>query len=482
MPGFQFSQENKMTAQIKGFIRPYHSRLTFLFRLIDFFWIFALLWVFVLIRGISFTSAYVVIAALSCILFYIFSDIRKLHTSWRGGNLLGAEIKTLWLVWIGVISVDVLLGFATKTSADYSRLVILHWMFFVPVVLSLWRVLIRSIMNRLRRVGRNSRTVAIAGAGALGLRLAETILSSPYMGMRLTGFFDDFKEKDISMPQGGESFKIRGNLDEMVTWALTGNVDIIYIALPKQADERIRELVERLADSSVFVYVVPDLYFLDLLNARWVNLGGISAVSIYESPYDGFDGWLKRFEDLLLGSLILIIVALPMIIIAIGIKFSSPGPVIFKQKRHGLRGKILVWKFRTMSVCEDGDVIEQARRNDPRVTRFGAFLRKTSLDELPQFINVLQGRMSIVGPRPHAVAHNEYYRKLIPGYMLRHRVRPGITGLAQVHGWRGETDTVDKMENRVKDDIQYLRNWSIWLDIKIIFLTVFGKKAKRNAH
>ncbi len=471
-----------MTPKTQGFIRPYHSRLAVIFRLFDFIWIFSLLWVFVLLRGISFTSIYGLAGAISCILFYIFSDIRKLYTSWRGGNVLGEEIKNLWLVWIGVVFVDIMIAFATKTSADYSRLVILHWMFFVPVVLSLWRFLIRSTMNRLRKRGRNSRTVAIAGAGPLGIRLGEVIVSSPYMGMRLVGFFDDFKEKDTLIKQDEKSFTNRGNLDELVTWALSGKVDMIYIALPKKSDERIRELVEKLSDSSAFVYVVPDLYFLDLLNARWVNLGGISAVSIYESPHNGLNGWLKRTEDLLLGSLILLIIAVPMLVIAIGIKLSSPGPVIFKQKRYGVKGEILVWKFRTMSVCEDGDVIEQARKNDPRVTRFGTFLRRTSLDELPQFINVLQGRMSIVGPRPHAVAHNEYYRKLIPGYMLRHRSKPGITGLAQVHGWRGETETIDKMENRVKDDIQYLRDWSLWLDIKIIFLTVFGKKARKNAH
>jgi len=471
-----------MNAQSKGFIQPYHSRLAVIFRLVDFLLIFSLLWVFVLLRGISFTSIYAVAAAVSCILFYIFSDIRKLYTTWRGGNILGEEIKNLCLVWVGVVFVEILIAFATKTSADYSRLVIVPWMFFVPVVLSLWRVLIRSIMNTLRKRGRNSRTVAIAGAGPFGLRLGEIIASSPYMGMRLIGFFDDFREKDTVITHGENSFEIRGNLDELVTWALAGKVDTIYIALSKKTDERIRELVEKLSDSSAFVYVVPDLYFLDLLNARWVNLEGISAVSVYESPHSGLNGWLKRSEDFLLGSLILLIIAFPMLIIALGVKLSSPGPVIFKQKRYGVKGEIVVWKFRTMSVCEDGDVIEQAHQNDPRVTTFGAFLRRTSLDELPQFINVLQGRMSIVGPRPHAVAHNEYYRKLIPGYMLRHRSKPGITGLAQVHGWRGETETIDKMENRVKDDIQYLRDWSLWLDIKIIFLTVFGKKARKNAH
>lgn len=220
----------------------------------------------------------------------------------------------------------------------------------------------------------------------------------------------------------------------------------------------------------------------DLLRSRWRIIDGIPAVSIYETPFKSVEGLVKRAADIVFSCLAIAIMALPMVIIAIGIRFSSPGPVIFKQRRYGVHGEqIEVWKFRTMTVCEDGSDVPQARRNDPRITRFGVFLRKTSLDELPQFFNVLQGTMSVVGPRPHAVVHNEYYRSRIQGYMLRHKVKPGITGLAQVSGFRGETDTLDKMEGRIRLDLEYIGNWSPLLDLKIVLLTIIkgfvGKRA-----
>ncbi len=192
---------------------------------------------------------------------------------------------------------------------------------------------------------------------------------------------------------------------------------------------------------------------------------------------------LKRVEDIVVGSLIMALIALPMLVIALGVKLTSSGPVFFRQRRYGLNGReIHVLKFRSMTVAEDGDKVTQATQNDKRVTPFGAILRRTSLDELPQFFQVLTGEMSIVGPRPHAVAHNEEFRRLIHGYMLRHMVKPGITGWAQVNGFRGETDTVDKMEKRVEHDIQYIRNWSILLDVRIIWLTIFGRKVRQNAY
>ena len=195
-------------------------------------------------------------------------------------------------------------------------------------------------------------------------------------------------------------------------------------------------------------------------------------IAVCETPFQGSSGILKRASDVLLASLILFSVIPLMIVIAIAVKLTSPGPVIFKQRRYGLNGEpIIIYKFRSMTVCEDGDHVTQAKRNDSRITRIGAFLRRTSLDELPQFVNVLQGRMSIVGPRPHATAHNELYRTQIKGYMLRHIVKPGITGLAQVSGCRGETDTLDKMEMRIQYDLEYLRTWSLWLDLKIILRT-----------
>jgi putative colanic acid biosynthesis UDP-glucose lipid carrier transferase len=221
----------------------------------------------------------------------------------------------------------------------------------------------------------------------------------------------------------------------------------------------------------------------DLMNSRWGYLEDIPYLSLHESPFYGLDGALKRMEDVIFSLFILAIIAVPMLLIAMGIKLSSKGPVFFKQRRYGLNNQeVIVWKFRTMTVQEDGDQIPQASRNDPRVTKLGAFLRKTSLDELPQFINVLQGHMSIVGPRPHAVAHNEYYRKEIYGYTLRHKVKPGITGWAQVNGWRGETDTYNKMRNRVDHDLWYINHWSIYLDLVIILRTLFTGFTDKQAY
>jgi putative colanic acid biosynthesis UDP-glucose lipid carrier transferase len=217
---------------------------------------------------------------------------------------------------------------------------------------------------------------------------------------------------------------------------------------------------------------VPDIFVFDLIQARFGNINGIPVVAVCESPFHGINRVTKRIVDIVFSSLILILISPLMLAIAIGVKLSSPGPVIFKQRRYGLDGEeIKVYKFRTMTVCEDGNNVRQAGKDDNRITRFGRFLRKTSLDELPQFINVLQGRMSIVGPRPHAVAHNELYRTQIKGYMIRHKVKPGITGWAQVNGFRGETDTLQKMKSRIEFDLDYLRNWSLSLDLWIILRT-----------
>jgi putative colanic acid biosynthesis UDP-glucose lipid carrier transferase len=233
-------------------------------------------------------------------------------------------------------------------------------------------------------------------------------------------------------------------------------------------------VVEALRDTTASVYFVPDVFTFSLLTAGFTDLRGIPLVSLWETPFFGLNGWVKRLEDLVLASLILLLISPLMLFIALRVKLSSPGPVIFKQRRYGLDGhEIIVYKFRTMKVCEDGPAIPQATKDDQRVTRLGRFLRSTSLDELPQFFNVLMGTMSIVGPRPHAVAHNEYYRRLIPGYMLRHKVRPGLTGWAQINGWRGETETLDKMEKRVEFDLDYLRHWSLGFDLKIIWLTIW---------
>jgi putative colanic acid biosynthesis UDP-glucose lipid carrier transferase len=251
--------------------------------------------------------------------------------------------------------------------------------------------------------------------------------------------------------------------------------------LPLRAEDRLRQVAESLLDTTASVYYVPDVFIFSLLSSSLTDLRGIPLIALWETPFFGVNGWLKRAEDLVLASLILILVSPLLLFIALGVKLSSPGPIIFKQRRYGLDGhEIMVYKFRTMKVCEDGLDISQATKNDSRVTPFGRFLRRTSLDELPQFFNVLAGSMSIVGPRPHAVAHNEYYRRLIPGYMLRHKVRPGLTGWAQINGWRGETETLEKMEKRVEFDLDYLRRWSLWFDLRIIIITIL--RSFRDSH
>jgi putative colanic acid biosynthesis UDP-glucose lipid carrier transferase len=258
---------------------------------------------------------------------------------------------------------------------------------------------------------------------------------------------------------------------------------MIFISLPMSAQPRIREVIDDLHDSTASIYFLPDVYVFDLMQARFSGVGGIPVVAVCESPFSGVDSVVKNASDFVLALLILLILSPLMLGIALAVVLTSPGPAIFRQRRYGLNGEeITVYKFRSMTVSEDGQNVVQAQKNDSRVTKVGAFLRRTSLDELPQFFNVLQGRMSIVGPRPHAVAHNELYRKLIKGYMLRHKVRPGITGWAQVNGMRGETEVLEKMQGRIDHDLYYLQNWSIWLDLWIIMRTVWVVLRRENAY
>jgi putative colanic acid biosynthesis UDP-glucose lipid carrier transferase len=276
---------------------------------------------------------------------------------------------------------------------------------------------------------------------------------------------------------------VLGRLDQLADYVKSHRVDLIYITLPMASQPRILRLLNELRDTTASIYFVPDIFVFDLIQARMDSINGIPVVAVCETPFFGMNGMLKSASDFVLASLILLMISPLLLALAVGVKLSSPGPVLFRQRRYGLDGRqITVYKFRTMIVQEDGEQVKQATRDDQRITPFGRFLRRSSLDELPQFINVLQGRMSIVGPRPHAVAHNETYRKLINGYMVRHKVKPGITGWAQVNGLRGETDTVEKMRQRIEYDLGYLRNWSLRLDLHIILKTVLLVFRDRRAY
>jgi putative colanic acid biosynthesis UDP-glucose lipid carrier transferase len=459
----------------------FNSRVGLFSAILDASFVGWSLWLLAAALGTHWSDHYSLSLVSAVGLFFFFAQSQDLYRSWRGAAMQQEAIR-IWVAWFWVVLVLLLLSYSTKTSTEYSRRIMLLWFATTPFLLIVWRIMMRLVLGLLRERDINNRKVAIAGARENGIHVAQLLLGSPWMGLRPVGFFDD-RAQTGSRPLACPPVKVQGNLDDLVELASKGKVDIVYITLPLRAEERIRLLISKLSQTTASVYVIPEYFVSDLMKLTWSNIGDLPAISVFETPFFGVDGWLKNAEDFILGSIILFVVFIPMVIISIGVKLSSPGPVIFKQTRYGLRGeKIEVWKFRTMTVCENGSDIKQASRNDSRVTRFGSFLRKTSLDELPQFINVLQGSMSIVGPRPHAVAHNEQYRKIVNGYMLRHKVKPGITGLAQVSGWRGETDTLDKMQKRIEYDLAYIRNWSLWLDMRIIFKTIIKEFTGEHAY
>ncbi len=382
--------------------------------------------------------------------------------------------------WAAVVALLALLGWATRTIGVFDPRVILAWTLATPAALFAAHRLLPLLLPKLLAAEGLHKVAVIAGANDLGRRLAVRLRENPWLGVRVAGYFDDRAADRIPGIAGAENL---GGLSRLADYARANRVDVIYIALPMASQPRILSLLESLRDTTVSIYFVPDIFVFDLIQARVDSVGDLPVVAVCESPFYGLNGILKRASDLVFSTIILAMISPLLVAVALGVKVSSPGPILFKQRRYGLDGrKIVVYKFRTMTVAEDGDLVRQATRNDSRITPFGAFLRKTSLDELPQFINVLQGRMSVVGPRPHAVAHNELYRKLIRGYMIRHKVRPGITGLAQVNGWRGETDTVEKMKGRIEQDLVYLRSWSLLLDLQIILKTVVVVLRKQNAY
>jgi len=383
---------------------------------------------------------------------------------------LALDIVTGWIAIVGLL---VLLGWASRTFGVFDPRVLVTWAVATPVAL----FGAHRFVPRLLAAEGLRKTAVIAGANEHGRGLAERLRSNPMHGVRLMGFFDD------RAPQRIQETNVLGSIGSLADYVRTHNVDIIYIALPMASQPRILKLLEELRDTTASIYFVPDIFVFDLIQARVDSIGDLPVVAVCETPFYGFNGVLKRISDFVIASAALVCLAPLMIAIAIGVKMSSPGPILFKQRRYGVDGRqIIVYKFRSMTVTEDGAEVKQATKNDSRVTPFGAFLRKTSLDELPQFINVLQGRMSVIGPRPHAVAHNELYRKLIRGYMIRHKVRPGITGLAQVNGYRGETETVEKMKLRIEYDLAYLRNWSLVLDLQILLKTIVVVLKKQNAY
>jgi len=465
--------------QKAGAIRRYHSWLTLGHRLLDATVVFALLPILCVARGIHYDQSCQIAAIFGAVLTWIAMGAMDAYRPWRGARLW-QEARVLIGGWLLVVCGLIFTAWVTKSTGIYSRIVIGGWFVSAPLALIAVHFIQRLFLRVLRKSGHNTRTVVIIGAGDLGCQLAKRFQQEKWMGIRIIGCFDDDPRK-TGKSVGG--LPVLGKCLDVYDYVREHGVDKVYLTLPMRAEKRMREVFDLLQDTTASVFLVPDLFVFELMGAREQDIGGMPVFSLCESPLTGPFGVFKRMEDVVLAGLILIIVSPLMVLIALGVKLTSPGPVLFRQRRYGLAGRnIRVWKFRTMTVCEDGEEFHQATRCDPRVTPIGAFLRRTSLDELPQFFNVLQGTMSVVGPRPHAVAHNEQYRKLIKGYMWRHKVKPGITGWAQINGWRGETDTLEKMQKRVEYDLDYIRNWSLWLDIKIVLLTIIRGFTGKNAY
>lgn len=442
--------------------------------------LFAALWLSAFWYGVTINQDYMVAYLVVALLFLYSSQMFKLYRSWRP-NRFSKMILTAWLnIAIGFIGL-LFIAFILKQSETYSRVTISLWGILSLASSYLWRLSFFWYRKIRLAAGYQLKNVAIIGANKVGSDLRFQIEEDTDLGYNFMGFFED---RDRERIIEDSNIHIEGNINEAVLVARSGMIQVLFIVLPLKAEDRINDILLRLGDSTVDVHIVPNLLVNNLIHSRLGQIGEISTLSVFESPYHGANNWLKRTEDIVLSSIILSFISIPLLIIGLMVKLTSRGPILFKQKRYGLGGEeIKVWKFRSMKVHDEkSGAVVQATKGDSRVTRLGAFLRRTSLDELPQFINVLTGGMSIVGPRPHAVSHNEEYRGKIDFYMLRHKVKPGITGWAQINGWRGETDTLEKMEKRVEYDLAYIRNWSLLFDIKIIFLTIFKGFIGKNAY
>ena len=456
-------------AEIKqGLIRQHNSKFIVLGRIIDILVIGVTLWAVLDMVFMSWDAVYTWWLLIAMFSFQVFAEFNDLYKESRGVSISEGG-RQIFISWFYALCTLVIVNQFNPIISPSNQQVFIYWSIAVPIELFSWHIIVYWVIRQFRKMGRNSRRVAIIGDTGLGHELEGIFRQEDWMGLSFIGFFDDRKKAREQQQQQ----QLSGDIKQLVNKTKEGEVDIIYITLALKAENRIKDILAELSDTTASVYYVPDLFVFDLLRSNLGYIQGIPVVSVYDTPFYGVDSVFKRAFDIILSLLILMIIAIPMLIIALAIKISSPGKVLFKQRRYGFRGeKIIVWKFRSMTVTEDGGKVQQAKKNDPRVTKLGAFLRRTSLDELPQFFNVLQGRMSIVGPRPHAIAHNESYRTKVHGYMLRHKVKPGITGLAQVRGYRGETDTLDKMEGRIKCDLEYITRWSLWLDMKIVLLTI----------
>jgi len=470
--------------RITGFFKKHNPALFYSVRIVDALAVFAsgllaFWWKFdVWILPNRYQIALLLATALVPLIF----PRMGVYRGWRGANVLH-NFHRLFGAWFMVLLLLVVAAFLTKTSILYSREMFLVWAIGALPVFLVFRLFLYSFIRSLRRRGLKLAQVIIVGAGELGQAVAHRIRAADWTGFDIAGFFDDnpgLKGKMVN------DIPVLGTVDELADYLKAHqreeesvNYDV-WIALPLRAEDKVRQILHDLRHTSVSVRYIPDIFGFRLINHDVSQISGIPIIDLNVTPMVGINRFIKAVEDWVLASIILIVVSPLMALIAIGVKLSSPGPVLYRQERVSWNGTpFQMLKFRSMPVdaeAETGPV--WAKEGEQRATKFGAFLRRTSLDELPQFFNVLRGEMSIVGPRPERPVFVEKFKDEIPDYMMKHMVKAGITGWAQVNGWRGDTD----LEKRIEYDLYYIENWSLWFDLKIIFLTIFKGFVNRNAY
>ena len=411
-------------------------------------------------------------AILSLIVFPWFGVYR----SWRGETALH-QLKAVLLSWTTVWVVVIVLLFSLKASSEFSRIWLFGWYITTLIIMFIVRRIIYHLLNMMRSKGFNHKKIVIFGAGDLGKDVLSRVQASAWIGIDVLALFDDNKELENKKINSVPIITDSDSLSEYIT---SNNIDEIWLALPLRAELRLKEIMHQLKHNVVTVKLLPDIFGMRLINHSVGDMLGLPIVSLSASPMDGVNRYIKASEDRLLAFLILLLISPVMLLISVGVKLSSRGPVLYKQERLGWNGEVFtMYKFRSMPVdVEKSTGAIWAKAGEKRATKLGSFLRKTSLDELPQFINVLKGDMSIVGPRPERAVFVDKFKEEIPDYMQKHLVKAGVTGWAQVNGWRGDTD----LKKRIEFDMFYIENWSLWFDLRIIFMTIFKGFVHKNAH
>lgn len=414
----------------------------------------------------------------SALAFFLFPQM-DLYGSWRGRPLPEMFLRIAG-AWGSILLLGLFFSFLVHHVGNISRLWMFYWYALGVAFLIIFRAAVYYVLNYLRTKGMNNKRVVIVGYGGTGQEMHRRALQQDWTGYDVKAVHADPEDMDKVLDP---DIVRLDTLQDVHDFVLENRIHEVWITLPLMASSKLQQLQYIFRNTLVDIRWVPDIFGLQMLSNKMSNFLGFPVVDLNQPISSGLSGIAKDVFDKVF-SLVALVLLLPLfIVIAIAIKVTSPGPVLFKQPRLGLNGKKFnVYKFRTMKIHQEHGTLTQATKNDPRITAIGGFLRRTSLDELPQFINVLFGDMSVVGPRPHALQHNEMYKDVVETYMLRHRVKPGITGWAQIHGYRGETDTVDKMAARVKFDLHYIQNWSLWMDIRIIVWTAFKGWTGKNAY